>query len=168
MEYVFRPVSGEDYALLHRWHNLPYVADNWDGPQSFEQVAQHQAEKMRSPKDFACIVLGDGRPIGYIQCGDYYQSGGGWWPDEAPGTWGIDTFIGEEDCLDRGHGSAYVRQFVDRLFRTDGVRKVIVDPRPGNARAIRAYEKAGFRIVKPIVTPDGDALYMERTKEPAQ
>ncbi len=161
MKYVFRPVTENDFPLLHRWHNSPWVADNWDGPQSFEQVARHQTEKMRSPKDFAYIVLADGRPIGYIQCGDYFQAGEGWWPDEPPGTWGIDTFIGEEDCLDRGHGSAYVRQFVLWLLQTTRARKVIVDPHPDNARAIRAFEKAGFRIVKPIVTPDGDALYME-------
>ena len=34
------------------------------------------------------------------------------------------------------------------------------DPAPSNGRAIRAYEKAGFRHVAVIVTPDGPALLM--------
>ena len=37
-----------------------------------------------------------------------------------------------------------MRQFVDMLFE-EGVPRVVIDPDPANARAIRAYEKAGFR-----------------------
>jgi hypothetical protein len=34
------------------------------------------------------------------------------------------------------------------------------DPAPAKAQAIRCYEKAGFRQVSLITTPDGDALLM--------
>lgn len=163
--YDFRPVTEDDFVLLHRWHNQKWVADNWDGPHTFERVVRDQTKKTRSLKDFAFIVCYGGRPIGYIQCGDYFEFSGGWWPDELPGTWGIDTYIGEEDFLGKGHGSAYVRQFVDGLFRERGAKKVIVDPHPDNARGIRAYEKAGFRPVKEIDTPDGRALLMEMYRE---
>jgi aminoglycoside 6'-N-acetyltransferase-1b len=51
------------------------------------------------------------------------------------------------------------------LFDDPRVTKVQTDPAPANLRAIRCYEKAGFRRVGEIVTPDGPALYMtcERT-----
>ena len=58
-------------------------------------------------------------------------------------TRGIDQFIGEADMLDCGHGSVFIRAFVGRLL-TDGTPRVVTDPDPANARAIRAYEKAGF------------------------
>ena len=40
--------------------------------------------------------------------------------------------------------------------------RVITDPDPANARAIRAYEKAGFRQRPHVDTPDGPALLMVR------
>ena len=61
----------------------------------------------------------------------------------------------------RGHGSAFIRAFVDRLL-TAGATRVIADPDPRNARAIRAYAKAGFRPEQEVVTPDGRALLMVR------
>lgn len=165
MKYEFRPVTEEDFPLLHRWHRQPWVAEIWDGQYSLDRVVQEQTEKMRSTKDFAYVVYFEGRPIAYMQCQDCFELGGGWWPDEKPGTWGIDTHIGEEDFLGKGHGSAYVRQFVDGLFRERGAKKVIVDPKPDNARGIRTYEKAGFRPVREIDTPDGRALLMEILRE---
>jgi len=74
---------------------------------------------------------------------------------------GIDQFIGEEDMIDCGHGSALIRAFVDDLLRA-GAPQVLTDPSPANTRAIRAYEKAGFRRDRPVSTPDGEALLMVR------
>lgn len=49
---------------------------------------------------------------------------------------------------------------VDNLFADPQVSKVQTDPAPDNLWAIRCYEKAGFRRIKVIQTPDGPALYM--------
>ena len=45
-----------------------------------------------------------------------------------------------------------------------GVPRVITDPDPANARAIRAYGKAGFSRHREVDTPDGRALLMIRDK----
>jgi aminoglycoside 6'-N-acetyltransferase len=63
--------------------------------------------------------------------------------------------------VDRGHGSAFIRTFLERLFAA-GAPRVITDPDPANARAIRAYEKAGFQSDRVVDTPDGPALLMVR------
>jgi aminoglycoside 6'-N-acetyltransferase len=60
-----------------------------------------------------------------------------------------------------GHGSAFVRAFADQLLAAETPR-VVTDPDPDNARAIRAYEKAGFRRDRLVETPDGTALLMIR------
>ena len=39
---------------------------------------------------------------------------------------------------------------------------LVTDPDPRNARAIRAYEKAGFHSDRLVATPDGRALLMVR------
>jgi RimJ/RimL family protein N-acetyltransferase len=50
--------------------------------------------------------------------------------------------------------------FVDRLFLNPDIREIRIDPRPANLRAIRSYEKAGFRTVQRMETPSGPALWM--------
>ena len=63
--------------------------------------------------------------------------------------------------VNRGHGSAFIRSFIDNLIAA-GTPRVITDPDPVNARAVRAYEKAGFHKQHEVDTPDGRALLMVR------
>lgn len=104
----------------------------------------------------------DEKLIGYIQAyvAKTDDPNDEWWPDAEEGTVGVDQFIGEADLLGQGYGSAFVKDFTDKLLARDDVKKVQTDPDPTNARAIRAYEKAGFVAVEGIVTPDGPALLM--------
>lgn len=53
-----------------------------------------------------------------------------------------------------------VRAFVEKLFEDPTTTRVQTDPSPANPRAIRCYEKAGFRRVGEVNTPDGSALLM--------
>lgn len=59
-----------------------------------------------------------------------------------------------------------VRSFVEWLFEDPAVSRIQTDPSPDNGRAIRCYEKAGFRANREMVTPDGRALlmYCERAR----
>jgi aminoglycoside 6'-N-acetyltransferase len=63
--------------------------------------------------------------------------------------------------VDRGHGSGFLRAFVDDLLAA-GTPRVITDPDLANARAIRAYGKAGFREDGVVNTLEGPALLMVR------
>ena len=75
----------------------------------------------------------------------------------------MDQFIGESDMIARGHGSAFIRQFADAQLR-QGLPRIVTDPDPLNARAVRAYEKAGFVRERMVETPDGPALLMVRER----
>jgi aminoglycoside 6'-N-acetyltransferase len=156
--YVFRPMSEVDLPLVKRWLAEPHVMQWWgDTYEQFEIVSGDlEVEAMDQ-----FIVATDHRPFGYLQCYNPEV-----WPDNGlgvhpRGTRGIDQFIGEPDMVDRGHGSAFIRSFIDRLLAA-GASRVITDPDPANARAIRAYEKAGFRRDRLVETPDGIALLMVR------
>ena len=61
--------------------------------------------------------------------------------------------------IGHGHGSAFIRVFVERSFAA-GVPRVVTDPNPRNARAIRAYANAGFRPIGQRRTLSGEALLM--------
>lgn len=54
-----------------------------------------------------------------------------------------------------------VRNAPEKLL-AEGVPRIVIDPDPNNARAIRAYEKAGFHRDRLAATPDGPALLMIR------
>jgi aminoglycoside 6'-N-acetyltransferase-1b len=109
------------------------------------------------------------RPIGYAQSYVALRSGSGWWEEETdPGVRGIDQSLAEVADLGKGLGTKLATALVELLFRDPAVTKIQTDPAPTNLRAIRCYEKAGFRQVKSIVTPDGPAIYMlqERPQAP--
>jgi aminoglycoside 6'-N-acetyltransferase len=102
----------------------------------------------------------DARDFAYLQCYNLSAWDVGFGP-QPEGARGLDQFIGEAAMLGRGHGTAFIRAFADRLLAS-GTPRVVIDPDPTNVRAIRAYEKAGFCRDRLVDTPDGPALLMVR------
>jgi aminoglycoside 6'-N-acetyltransferase len=158
LAYEFRPMSVADLPMVREWLARPHVMQWWgDTHQQFELISEDlEVEAMEQ-----FIVLTSGRPFGYLQCYNPVV-----WPDNGlgthpDGTLGIDQFIGEPDMVDRGHGSAFIRTFIEKLLAA-GAPRVLTDPDPANVRAVRAYEKAGFQRDRLVDTPDGLALLMVR------
>lgn len=155
---TFARFGEPDAPLMLDWLRRPHVAEWWHDPPTLEEIIH---EYVSEPQVDAYVVHLDGRPIGFIQAYVAAMAGDGWWPDITdPGVVGIDQFIGDADVLNRGVGTAMVTAFVERLLARPGVTMLQVDPSPDNARAIRSYEKVGFRARSVIDTPDGPALYM--------
>jgi aminoglycoside 6'-N-acetyltransferase len=148
---------------------MPHVVEWWGDPdEQFELVSSDLAEP--AMEQFI-VATDDGpfgdepfgyEPFGYLQCYDlraWSDAGLGPQPD---GTRAIDQFIGRPDMIDRGHGSGFIRSFADELLQR-GIPRIITDPDPDNARAIRAYEKAGFVRDRIVDTIEGPALLMVRS-----
>lgn len=165
--FDFRPLAEQDLPLLHEWLNRPHMLEWWSGEQSLEDVRQKYLPRIAEADDARpFLALLDGRPVGYVQWYSVSEGRDDWWPDRpGPGVLGIDQFLADGDRLGRGLGTAMVRQFTARLFADPEIREIRVDPRPDNARAVRCYEKVGFRTVGPITTPDGPALMMVLDRE---
>jgi len=165
---TFRRLEEADLAMLAQWLRRPHVLEWWRPPDERRPVEELREDYLLAPETdptaalayIAC--LGD-EPIGFIQSYVAMGSPDGWWPDvNDPGVRGIDQFLADGERLGQGLGSRMVRAFSDRLLSEPGVTRVQTDPDPRNRRAIRCYEKAGFRAVREIVTPDGPALLMWR------
>jgi aminoglycoside 6'-N-acetyltransferase len=150
-------MTAADLPMIKRWLALPHVREWWGDPDEQYQLVSGDLDE---PAMDQFIVSAGGSDFAYIQCYDLtaWNSGFGVHP---AGTRGIDQFIGEPDMIDRGHGPALIRAFIERVL-SDGAPRVVTDPDPANARAIRAYEKAGFEKVHLVDTPDGIALLMVR------
>jgi aminoglycoside 6'-N-acetyltransferase len=140
--YRFRAATRDDLDLMDGWRQLPHVREWWGDPEPFDP------KDIADPRIAAMVVECDGSPFAYMQ--DYDVRGWkghhlGYLPE---GSRGIDQFIGEPGMIGLGHGPAFIRQRMMELFAA-GAPAIGTDPHPKNARAIAAYEKAGFRIVGP-------------------
>jgi aminoglycoside 6'-N-acetyltransferase len=156
--YAFHPMTSGHLPMIRRWLTTPDVARWWGDPE--EQYAL-VSDDLGHPDMDQFIVALDDQPFGYIQCYalDAWDQGFGPQPE---GTRGIDQFIGAPKMIGRGHGSAFIRQFVDGLMAS-GIPRIVTDPDPANSRAVRAYAKAGFASDRMVETPDGPARLMVRT-----
>jgi aminoglycoside 6'-N-acetyltransferase len=156
--YQFLPMSAADLPLVRRWLQAPHVAQWWGDPAAQFALVSGDLEE---PAMDQFIIAKDNRPFAYLQCyNPTVWPEGGLGPHPS-GARGIDQFIGEADMIGRGHGSAFIRGFTDSLLAA-GTPRVVTDPDPSNLRAVRAYEKAGFRKDREVDTPDGRALIMVR------
>jgi len=163
--YGFRRMTRDDLPLVARWLAEPHVARWWDdGETSLARIEEHLGPS-DSVEPF--LILLDERPIGYVQSYDIHAEADHPYRDQPFGTVGIDQFIGEAELIGRGHGSRFVDRFAEGLFAT-GVPRVVVDPAPPNAAAIRAYAKAGFIPVDERHTVYGPALLMARDRSENQ
>ena len=158
MSYGFRRMTAGDLAMARRWLAMPEVCRWWGDPDSEISILE---EDLGDPRMRMWIVSHEGRPFAYIQDYDPHDWAMHHFGHLPPGSRGIDQFVGEPDMLGRGHGSAFIRTHVDRLF-AEGAPAVGTDPDPSNARAIRAYQKAGFTAVSAQDTQWGPALLMLR------
>lgn len=146
--------------MLRRWLDTPAVREWWveaDGQPS-DPIEE---EDLDDPHLDMWIVRYMGKPFAFIQDYDPHAWAGHHFSHLPPGSRGIDQFIGEPDMIGRGHGSAFIRVHVTALMAR-GAPAVGTDPSPDNARAIRAYEKAGFERHEERATEWGYCLLMTR------
>ena len=132
----------------------------WNEARTYEEVAARYlpAIEGREPTDLFLILLDD-RPVGFIQT--YLVSD---YPDYAElvqvgaGVAGVDLFLAEEELTGRGLGSEALRAFArEVVFARPETSACVADPDVRNAASIRAFEKAGFRVVREFVDPaDGE------------
>ncbi len=91
------------------------------------------------------------------------------WPDfmrtyavDDPDAVNCDVLIGEADAAHRGLGGPMLRRFLREIVFCDPrFSTCIIDPRPDNSIAIRAYEKAGFLHVRTLSDDgEGNSVYL--------
>jgi aminoglycoside 6'-N-acetyltransferase len=134
-----RPIAERDIDALFRWLHDPEVVQWWgDPPADREEVRAEYLEPNEAPT-WRFIIQHNGRDVGLVQYWHAYAD------THYRFSAGIDIFIGGPDARNHGVGTEAVRTLLAHLFEVTGVHIVTIDPQTTNARAIRAYEKAGFR-----------------------
>lgn len=168
--FCFKPLVKRHLPLLLKWLNSPHVQEFWDTGTVWTKEmidakygSYVEGYKLINGKKLpidAFIIYHNNYPIGYIQVYNAakFPRYGYDVSEVLQGTpYGdahlaaLDIFIAEADLIGKGIGSSAMKQFLHEIVwhNFDGC---LVDPVKINARAIRAYEKAGF--VKVTETPD--------------
>ena len=168
-----RLLTEQDKKLLLKWLTDERVLNYWEGKTAVFDLK-------RIEEDFYCeeeglirtIIEYQGQAIGYCQMYSLDKESMKEYNYKSTKkvVYGIDQFIGEPDCWGKGIGTNFMKLVINYLFDEKGANAVILDPHADNPRAIRCYEKVGFKIVKSLPKHelhDGemvDCYLMEYTK----
>jgi aminoglycoside 6'-N-acetyltransferase len=153
----FRPLTAGDLPLLYEWLQREHVQRWWTDRETYDAVVEHYLPAIEGSKPTdVYLILSDDRPAGFIQT--YRVSD---YPEYCElvavgeGVAGVDLFVAELEMTGRGFGSEALRRFVaDIVFSDPGIHACVADPDAENLASLRAFEKAGFRVVRRFVDPD--------------
>ena len=148
-----RDFTESDLPLMLKWLTDGKVLEYYEGRDvrfTMDTLAAHFLEEI--PGSFRMIIEYGDQPVGYAQA---YQLSGEMfeeydYPDSGKVVYAMDQFIGEPDYWNRGIGSSFLLMMASYLKTSKGAACILLDPHQNNFRAIRAYEKAGFRIIKSL------------------
>ena len=150
VEFQFRKLNDSDLEIMFHWLQLPHVKEWWnDGDDIIEKVAAHYFDSNENVERFI-FESEEGKAVGYFQCYSLDEN-----------VIGIDQFIGDNNSINVGIGSEAVKKFTDLVLDEYNPNSIVLDPDPNNARAIRCYEKAGFKFYQ-LDRSSGQEAYMMR------
>jgi aminoglycoside 6'-N-acetyltransferase len=151
---VFDPQR--DLQLLERWLRSPHVARWWGNPDLQLKTLEQRSEETHA------LITADGRPAGYLcwQRPSREELDAAGLTDLPKDLVDIDILIGEPELLGRGVGPQALVLLLAKL-RGEGVGFAGVGTSISNRAAVRAYEKAGFRLFKDFSEPgSGPCRYL--------
>lgn len=166
---IFKPLSESYFPLLLKWLEMPHVKAWWDQDIKWtlnliqekytSYVKGYKLENGIAKSISAYIIYVDETPIGYIQIYSAYDFLRSKPLEGLPKKLAaFDVFIGEKDYLKRGIGSKAIKEFLDQYSQT--YTHFFADPEATNIAAIRAYKKAGFKIIE--AQSDTNEIWMLR------
>jgi aminoglycoside 6'-N-acetyltransferase len=141
--------------LLARWLARPHVREWWGDPEI--ALRETRIEELGQ-----ALICADGRAVGYLrwQRASREELDALGFPDVPTGGIDLDILLGEPDALDRGVGSSALALLIERLRADPSVPAVGMSTSARNARAIRAYEKAGFARLRRYDDPERGASWL--------
>lgn len=151
---TFRLMNDDDLVLMFKWLTDERVLEFYDGRDKkyTQETIREKYTKKRDGKCYCVIIEYDTVPIGYAQMyrieGELFDEYH--YPETDEKVFAMDQFIGEPEYWNKGIGTEYCKVACRYLHEEMGADRVILDPRKNNPRAIRAYQKAGFELIKEL------------------
>ncbi len=175
MKITFEPLRKGHFPLLLKWLETPHVKAWWDPDAQWtlelikekygSYVQGYKVDQGLKKPIQAYIIYGENDPIGYVQvynAHDFPREDNASLAELPNSLAALDIFIGEEVFLGKGLASRIMKQFLAD-YVDPHYNACFVDPDTANIRAIRAYEKAGFKKIKMV--ENGSIMWMVREKD---
>ena len=136
-----RPITAADTAKIVTWRNKDFVRKNliYQKPFTEEGHAAWLREQVEPGHAAQFIICVADREIGSVYLRDI---------DREKKTAEYGVFIGEEEALGRGYGTAAAILCLDYGFETLRLQKIFLRFVEGNTGARKSYEKAGFQMIE--------------------
>jgi aminoglycoside 6'-N-acetyltransferase len=144
--FVLRLLTPDDAELLAEWRRHPDVRAWYEATDDAAAIRERYFAPDRAYVTHT-IAERDGEPVGYVQwyaCEPEYLAAAHLTGEE--GVWAFDMHLAP-DRIGSGLGPRLARLVAEHLAATVA-RRVVIDPEQANTRAVRTYEKAGFRTVR--------------------
>jgi diamine N-acetyltransferase len=142
-DVYLRALEPSDVDRTRRWHNDPELYATLVNPFRYvshaaeEEWIRHKAAYSQTEIQLAICLKEGERHIG-----DVHLTEIDWVSRHA---W-VGIFIGEAQHQSQGYGQQALRLILRHAFGDLGLRRLYLTVLDDNARAIRVYEKCGFRI----------------------
>ncbi len=136
-DFVLRALLPADKDTILRWRNSDFVREHMFTP---DPIAPSNHERWfarvltADQRLYRVLTYGD-RDLGFVSFARAEDSGGAW-------TWGL--YVGELDAP-RGSGSALGALALRHAFNELAADEVVSEAMAKNDRAIRLYDRLGFR-----------------------
>lgn len=136
--------NSNEYKQLHKWCQNEFVYE-WFEQRilSYDEIVNKYKNKLKEKKQELLIIKCDDKDIGLVQIYRYDDT-----------TYEYDLFIGEEEYLNKGIGTTIVNKVNDIIYDKYKVKNIILRPFKRNIRAIKCYEKCGFKYVSEYLGKD--------------
>ncbi len=149
-----RTLTEKDFPILYKWLIDERVLEFYGGRDkkyTLETIKEHYTEPWED-KVIRVIIEYQGKPIGYGQIYKMYDElyEDYHYPKSDEIVYGMDQFIGKPDYWSKGIGTRYIKMIFEFLKKERSANAVIIDPHQNNSRAIKSYQKAGFRIIEDL------------------
>ena len=161
-----RPMTADEIPLFYRWATRSEATLYWYGDlvgepiPTYQQFIQdfkpHYFDGSEPEKGRSFTILVGGRAIGEINYNEI---------DRKHNSVDLDIIIADDRDKNRGYGSDALKTLAHYLFRKMNVEVCLLETVSGNPRAIRAYEKAGFKQAELFQEKGIEWVRMEMRRE---
>lgn len=110
------------------------------------EVEKYFKEILQNKNDYHFLIDLDGKIIGHTSL---IKRKDNWHETQI--------VIGEKEYQDKGYGTKAIQLLINKAKKLN-ISKIYLEVRPDNLRAIRAYEKCGFRKIKIVKFPKNKNL----------
>ena len=135
-----------DYQKIYNWCQNKDVYE-WFEQRilSFDEIKNKYQNKLLLNKQKVFIISLNSKDIGLVQIYHY---------ENKDNIYEYDIFIGENDYLSKGFGKVIINYIDNYIFNTYSAKSIILRPFKRNIRAVKCYQKCGYKIINEYDSTD--------------